>query len=58
MWRSCVSLRTMTWSGDYDDGNAVWDVWVDSANPPARTTVAAALANARWLLEIAVVAAA
>jgi enamine deaminase RidA (YjgF/YER057c/UK114 family) len=43
---------------DYDDRNAVWDVWVDSANPPARTTVAAALANARWLLEIAVVAAA
>lgn len=42
----------------YDELNAAWDTWIDTANPPTRTTVAAVLANPRWLLEIAVVAAA
>jgi len=42
----------------YDELNTAWDGWVDTTNPPTRTTVAAILANPRWLLEITVVAAA
>lgn len=42
----------------YDDMNTVWDAWVDPANTSARATVAVALANPRWLIEIAVIAAA
>ncbi len=37
--------------------NAVWDEWVDSANPPARATVEARLARTDLLVEIMVIAA-
>ncbi len=38
--------------------NAVWDEWVDKANPPARATVEAKLAKPQWKVEIVVTAAA
>ncbi len=38
--------------------NAVWDEWVDKANPPARATVQAKLAKPQWKVEIVVTAAA
>ena len=41
---------------DYDGMNGAWDAWVDSANPPARATIEARLANAAWKVEIKVVA--
>ena len=41
----------------YDEMNAVWDAWVDPANTPARATVEAKLAQKKYLVEIAVVAA-
>ena len=41
---------------DYDGMNVAWDAWVDSANPPARATIEARLANAAWKVEIKVVA--
>lgn len=37
--------------------NAVWDGWMDPANPPARATVGAALANPELHVEIMVTAA-
>ena len=37
--------------------NEIWDQWIDPANPPARATVQAALANPELLVEIMVVAA-
>jgi enamine deaminase RidA (YjgF/YER057c/UK114 family) len=37
--------------------NAVWDVWVDKANPPVRATVEARLAGPDYLVEIMVEAA-
>ena len=37
--------------------NAAWDAWVDKANPPARATVEAKLADPSILVEIVVVAA-
>ncbi|WP_434620686.1 RidA family protein [Azospirillum sp. B2RO_4] len=36
--------------------NAAWDAWVDKANPPARATVEAKLADPSILVEIVVVA--
>ena len=43
--------------GSYDEMNAAWDAWVDPANTPARATVETRLANPRYLVEIAVIAA-
>ena len=43
--------------GRFDEMNAVWDAWVDPANPPARACVEARLAAAQFNVEIAVVAA-
>jgi enamine deaminase RidA (YjgF/YER057c/UK114 family) len=43
---------------DFPAMNAVWDEWVDKANPPARATVQAALAKPQWKVEIVVTAAA
>ena len=43
---------------DFAAMNAVWDAWVDKANPPARATVQAALAKPQWKIEIVVTAAA
>ena len=42
---------------DFAEMNAVWDAWVDPANPPARATVEAKLAAPEYLVEIVVVAA-
>lgn len=36
--------------------NAVWDVWVVPGHTPPRSTVQAALADPRWLIEVVVVA--
>ena len=41
----------------FDEMNAVWDAWVDRANPPARATVEAKLANPRFKVEITMIAA-
>jgi len=43
--------------GRFEEMNAVWDAWVDPANPPARATVEARLASPDYLVEIAVIAA-
>lgn len=43
---------------DFAAMNAVWDEWVDKANPPARATVQAKLAKPQWKIEIVVTAAA
>ena len=37
--------------------NEAWLAWIDPANPPARATVQATLADPRWLVEISVTAA-
>jgi enamine deaminase RidA (YjgF/YER057c/UK114 family) len=42
---------------DFPAMNAVWDTWVDKANPPARATVQAVLAKPQWKIEIVVTAA-
>jgi enamine deaminase RidA (YjgF/YER057c/UK114 family) len=41
----------------WDEMNTAWDVWVDPANTPGRTTVEARLARPQYLVEITVVAA-
>jgi enamine deaminase RidA (YjgF/YER057c/UK114 family) len=43
--------------GTWDEMNGAWDVWVDPANTPARTTVEARLARPPYLVEITIVAA-
>ena len=43
---------------DYTQMNQAWDEWVDSANPPARATVEAKLADPNWKVEIVITAAA
>jgi enamine deaminase RidA (YjgF/YER057c/UK114 family) len=53
-------LSASIWLADiasFDEMNAVWDAWVDPANPPARATVQARLASPDYLVEIAVIAA-
>ena len=42
---------------DFEAMNAVWDAWVDLANPPARATCEAKLATPDYLVEVIVVAA-
>lgn len=42
---------------DFEAMNAVWDAWVDPANPPARATSEAKLATPDYRVEIIVVAA-
>ena len=37
-----------------DEMNAAWSAWIDPANPPARATVEAKLADPRMLVEIMV----
>ena len=39
---------------DYAEMNRAWDEWVDTNNAPARATVEAKLADARWKVEIVV----
>ena len=43
--------------GLYNEMNGAWDAWVDPSNTPARATVEARLATARYLVEIMAVAA-
>jgi enamine deaminase RidA (YjgF/YER057c/UK114 family) len=43
--------------GDFAEMNAVWDTWVDPANPPARATGESRLAAPEYKVEIIVVAA-
>lgn len=43
---------------DFEAHNAVWDRWVDAANPPARACVGAQLYRPGVLVEIRVIAAA
>jgi enamine deaminase RidA (YjgF/YER057c/UK114 family) len=53
-------LSATIWLADisaFEAMNAVWDAWVDHANPPARATVEARLASPDYLVEIAVIAA-
>jgi enamine deaminase RidA (YjgF/YER057c/UK114 family) len=42
---------------DFDNMNAVWDIWVPKDNPPARACVESKLANPKFKVEIRVVAA-
>jgi enamine deaminase RidA (YjgF/YER057c/UK114 family) len=42
---------------DFAEMNAVWDVWVDPQNPPARATGEAKLATPEYKVEIIIVAA-
>lgn len=41
---------------DFQGMNAVWDAWVDSANPPARATCGVALARPGMRVEMIAVA--
>jgi enamine deaminase RidA (YjgF/YER057c/UK114 family) len=53
-------LSANIWLSDiatFNEMNAVWDAWVDRANPPARATVESKLAGPRYLVEIMVTAA-
>lgn len=53
-------LSTQIWLADIQDFaamNAVWDAWVDPANPPARATGEAKLATPDYLVEFIVTAA-
>ncbi len=43
--------------GTFGEMNAIWDAWVDTANPPARATVEAKLAAPNYKVEIACIAA-
>lgn len=43
--------------GDYAAMNAVWDAWIDPANPPARATCEARLATPAYVVEFVVIAA-
>jgi enamine deaminase RidA (YjgF/YER057c/UK114 family) len=43
--------------GDFGEMNAVWESWIDPANPPARATGEVKLAAPEYKVEIIVVAA-
>jgi enamine deaminase RidA (YjgF/YER057c/UK114 family) len=43
--------------GDFDEMNAVWEAWIDPANPPARATIECRLATPDYRIEIIAVAA-
>ena len=53
-------LSATIWLADittFPETNAVWDAWVDAANPPARATGECKLAAPEYKVEIIVVAA-
>ena len=53
-------LSTTVWlanMGTYDEMNAAWDAWVDTNNAPARATLESRLAQPKFLVEIAGIAA-
>jgi enamine deaminase RidA (YjgF/YER057c/UK114 family) len=41
---------------DFDNMNAVWDMWVSKDNPPARACVESRLAAPQYKVEIRIVA--
>ena len=43
--------------GTFNEMNAVWDAWIDSANPPVRACVEAKLALPKYTVEIGIIAA-
>lgn len=43
--------------GSFDEMNAVWEAWIDSANPPVRACVEASLALPKYTVEIGIIAA-
>lgn len=53
-------LQATLWLSDIstaDEMNAVWDAWVDPANPPARACVEGKLVAPEFLVEVMVTAA-
>ena len=55
------ALSATIWLSDmstFGEMNAVWDGWIDAANPPARACVEAKLASPKFSVEIMLVAAA
>jgi enamine deaminase RidA (YjgF/YER057c/UK114 family) len=53
-------LNTSIWLSDvatFDEMNKVWDAWIAPGPAPARATVEARIANPKWRVEIAVIAA-
>lgn len=53
-----LSATIWLWDiGTFDEMNAVWDAWVDSANPPARACIEAKLALPKYAVEIGIIAA-
>ncbi len=53
-------LSATVWVADiagFDEMNAVWDAWIDPANPPARACVEARLATPDFLVEVMITAA-
>lgn len=53
-------LQTVVWLSDmanFEAMNAVWDAWIDPANPPARACGEARLATSEYLVEFIVTAA-
>ena len=53
-------LSANIWLADittFNEMNAIWDAWIDPANPPARATVQSALAAPEYRVEISVTAA-
>jgi len=53
-------VSATVWLADirsFDEMNSMWDSWVAPGHTPARATVEAKLAGAKYLVEIAVVAA-
>lgn len=52
-------LQAQVWIADMSDFaamNAVWDAWVDPANPPARACVESKLATPDYLVEVMITA--
>ncbi len=49
-----IWLKHMT---DYETVNAVWNDWIDPANPPARSCVSANMSKPESLIEIRITAA-
>lgn len=53
-------LSATVWLANMDhigEMNAVWDAWIDPANPPARACVESRLATAEYLVEVMITAA-
>lgn len=58
--RKSQILSATIWLADIatiSEMNAVWDAWIDPANPPARACVEARLATPEFLVEVMITAA-